>query len=83
MAVTYTVTGVQTDAHTLHLDDELPLMNQRLRIVIEPAPSEPPNRYAEVMAAIREAQEQRNHTPRSKEEIDAYLEAERSSWDSD
>jgi hypothetical protein len=81
MAGTYTVTGVQTDGHTLQLDEELPLFHEKLRIVIEPVATAPINRYAEVMASVREAQKARGHVPRTKAEIDAGINAERDRWD--
>ena len=81
MAATFVVTGVQTDGRNLRLDDELPMLKEKLRIAIEPVPVPAVNRYAEVMASVREAQSARGHTPRTKEGIDASIQAERDNWD--
>jgi hypothetical protein len=80
MGQVYTTTAVQTDRNTLKLDEELPLVHHRVRVVVEEMPSAP-NRYAEVVAAIREEQAAHGHVPRTREDIDRELDAERDSWD--
>lgn len=81
MAATFVVMGTQTDGHTLRLDDELPMLKDKLRIAIEPVATPSVNRYAEVMASVREGQSARGHNPRAKDQIDASIQAERDSWD--
>jgi len=76
---TYVVTGTMSDEHTVALDEPLPIKEGRVRLVVEPIAT-PQRSYAEVMAAIRERQRQRGHQPPTKEEVDAYIQAERDSW---
>jgi len=82
METAYIVTGTLTDEHTVKLDESLPLAQGRVRLSIEPLPVGLPAKltHAEVIAEIRECQRARGHQPRSREEIDAYLQAERDSW---
>jgi hypothetical protein len=79
---TYVVTGTLADAHTVALDEPLPISQGRVRLVVEPFPA-PQKSHAEVMAAIRERQRQRGYQPPTKEEVDAYIQAERDSWGDD
>lgn len=74
------VTGTLTDNRTVALDEPIPVSTPRVRLVVEPLPAEAPRSYQDVMAAIRERQRARGHRPPSREEVDAYLEAERASW---
>ena len=54
----------------------------RVRVVIERLPYDPEtDPFMITMRAIRESQRARGHVPRTKEEVDAYLKAERDSWD--
>jgi hypothetical protein len=76
----YIVTGTLRDAHTVTLDEALPLTPTRVRLVVEPLPPAGPRPYHEVVAAIRQRQRQRGHQPPSREAVDAYLQAERDSW---
>jgi hypothetical protein len=77
----YIVTGTLTDAQTVTLDEALPLTPTRVRLVVEPLLPASPCQYQEVMAEIRERQRVRGHQPPSREEVDAYLQAERESWE--
>ena len=76
----YIVTGTLTDAQTVTLDEPLPLTPTKVRLVVEPLLPASPRRYQEVVAEIRERQRARGHQPPSREEVDAYLQAERDSW---
>jgi hypothetical protein len=81
----YVVTGTMTDKRTIVLDETIPVISGRVRLIVEPEAA-PPNAkrpYEEVMAEIRERQRLRGFQPRTKEEVDAYLQAERDSWDDD
>ena len=82
METAYIVTGTLTDEHTVTLDEALPLSQGKVRLSVEPLPTtqSPKRTHAEVIAEIRERQRARGHQPRTREEIDAYLQAERDSW---
>ncbi len=78
----YIVTGTLTDEHTVTLDEavSLPQTPVKVRLLIEPLPSFAARPYREVMAEIRCRQQARNHQSPTREEIDAYVQAERDSW---
>ena len=80
MAKPYVLTGTLKDEQTVTLDEALPLKSGKVRLTLEPLLTEPPKRYQEALAAIRERQRARCHQPRTREEVDAYLKAERESW---
>lgn len=80
MKSAYVVTGVLTGGDTVTLDEPLPLSPTKVRLVVEPLTPPGPASYLEVVAAIRERQKARGHQPPTREEIDAYLRAERDSW---
>ena len=80
MQNTYTVTGTLLDGQTVKLDEELPLTQRRVRLVVEPLSPETKRGYMDVMRDIREQQRARGHKPRSKEVVDAHLATERDSW---
>jgi hypothetical protein len=75
----YVVTGLLTDGRTVTLDEALPFSGAKVRLVVEPLPREL-RPYDEVMAEIHARQIARGHQPPTKEEVDAYLQAERDSW---
>ena len=77
----YIVTGTLTDTQTVSLDEALPLTPTRVCLVVEPLLSASPRQYQEIMAEIRERQRTRGHKPPTREEVDAYLQAERDSWE--
>jgi hypothetical protein len=80
MTQSYVVTGTVTDARTVTLDEPLPIESQRVRIIVAPVTPTPKRPYLEVMEELRRDLRERGHTPRTKEEVDAYLQAERDSW---
>jgi hypothetical protein len=80
MAEPYIVTGTLKDEQTVALDEALPLKSGRFRLTLEPLRPEPRKPYLEVLADIRRRQHARGHHPRSREEVDACLSAERESW---
>jgi hypothetical protein len=77
----YNVAGTLTDAQTVLLERALPLTPTKVRLVIEPLLATSPRQYQEVIAKIRERQRTRGHKPPTREEVDAYLPAERDSWE--
>ncbi len=77
----YVVAGTLAGGRTVTLDEALPLNTERVRLVVErgePFPERPS--YDEVLSRIRARQRARGHTPRTREQIDAYIQAERDSW---
>jgi hypothetical protein len=81
METTYIVTGTLTDEHTVRLDEALPLAPMKVKLAVEPLEAKAPRPHDEVIAEIRQRQKARGHIPATREEIDAYLQAERDSWD--
>jgi hypothetical protein len=77
----YVLTGVLKDDHTVTLDEALPLQPGRVRLTLEPLRPEPRRQYWEVLADIRRRQKARGHQPSTQEEVDAFLQAERESWE--
>ena len=77
----YIVTGTLTDAYTLTLDEAIPLMSQKVRVVVEPLVTTSPRPYREVIATIRARQQARAHQPPTREKVDAAVRAERESWE--
>ena len=73
----YVVTGTRTDAQTVTLDEPLELGAVKVHVVVEPLDEQPRSTFLEVMAEIRQRQIERGHIPPTREEVDAYLEAER------
>ncbi|MDA1049050.1 MAG: hypothetical protein O3C40_01030 [Planctomycetota bacterium] len=76
---TYVVTGTMSDEQTVVLDEPLPIKEGRVRLIVETI-GEHKRSYSEVMAAIRERQRLRGYEPPTREEVDAYIQAERDSW---
>jgi hypothetical protein len=81
MPTTYIVTGTLTDGHTVKLNEALPLAQTKVRVTVEPGAPAPKRPHDEVIAEIWERQKARGHKPPTREEVDAYLQAERESWD--
>lgn len=77
----YVVMGTLTSAKTVTLDEPLPLAPAKVRVVVEPLAPPAPRPYQDVVAAIRERQRTRGHQPPTREAVDAYLQAERDSWE--
>ena len=76
----YIVTGTLTNNHTVTLDEGLPLTSTKVRLIVEPLSSGVRRPYPEVIALVRARQRERGHQPRTREEVDAYLQSERDSW---
>jgi hypothetical protein len=77
----YIVTGTLTDERTVALDEALPLTSTKVRLVVEPLSPASQSPYHETVAEIRKRQRARGYQPPTKEEVDAYLRAERDSWE--
>jgi hypothetical protein len=80
MAKPYVLTGTLKDEQTVTLDEALPLKTGRVLLTLEPLRPESRKPYQEVLAGIRRRQLARGHQPRTREEVDAWLSAERESW---
>jgi hypothetical protein len=79
MQSTYVVTGILSE-DTVRLDESLPLGQCRVRVTVEVLGAVNQRPHMEVMEEIYERQRQRGHVPRTREEIDADIDAERESW---
>jgi hypothetical protein len=77
----YILTGSVADERTLTLDEALPIKTGKVRVVVEVLETPPKVPYAEFMASLHKRQEERGHIPPTREEVDAYLNAERDSWE--
>jgi hypothetical protein len=77
----YVVTGSVTDERTVKLDEALPIKEGKVRVVVEVMPPDVKSSYMDVMETIWARQRERGHVPPTREEVDAYLKAERESWD--
>lgn len=77
----YIVTGTLTDDHTVTLDEALPLKSAKARLIVQPLDGESQQPYQEVMAEIRRRQQARGYLPATQEEVGAYLQTERDSWE--
>jgi hypothetical protein len=82
MSQAYQVTGEMTDSRHVTLDQAIPVAAGKVRVIVERIPPSATRDLAEFERQLRERQKARGHVPPSKEEIDAYLKAERESWDS-
>jgi hypothetical protein len=81
MSKTHQVTGELTDSTHVKLDEPIPLTNGKVRLVVEELTHEAKPDLAAFEQLLRERQTARGHVPRTKEQIDAHLSAERASWD--
>lgn len=77
----YTITGELIDERTVALDKPLLLGQQKLKLTIEQMPSDKAGSYREVVARLRVRQQERSHCPPTRDEVEKYLENERSDWD--
>lgn len=78
----YIVTGTLTNARTVTLDEALPLAQaEKVRLVVEPLLAKSERPYQEIISEIRKRQHDRGHQPSVKEEVDLYLQSERSNWE--
>lgn len=77
----YIVTGSITDERTLRLDEALPVTAGKVRVLVEVLETPPKLPYTEFMAWLHKRQEERGQVPPTRAEVDAYLDAERDSWE--
>ncbi|MBO0798450.1 MAG: hypothetical protein J2P31_06475 [Blastocatellia bacterium] len=81
MQTAYIVTGILNNDGTVTLDESLPLEPMRVRLSIEPLAPKMPRVHDEVIAQIWERQQRRGYQPPTRAEVDAFLNAERDSWE--
>jgi hypothetical protein len=81
MQTAYIVTGTLNNDGTVTLDEALPLEPMKVRLAIEPLAPKPSRAHDEVIAEIWERQQRRGYQPPTRVDVDAYLNAERDSWD--
>jgi hypothetical protein len=81
MGQEYVVTGNLRGGRVVELDESLPVSDAKVRVRIEPLVRREVRPLNEVMAEIWREQAESGHVPPTREEVDAYLEAERASWD--
>lgn len=81
MSQTFQVTGELIDSQHVKLDQPVPLPFGKVRIVVEGLVAKPKPDLVAFEKELRQRQAARGHVPPTKEEVDAYLEAERNSWD--
>jgi hypothetical protein len=80
MQTAYIVTGTLNDDQTVTLDEALPLEPMKVRLAIEPLEVKLLRVHDEIIAEIWERQQRRGYQPPTRDEVDAYLNAERDSW---
>jgi hypothetical protein len=79
----YIVTGSLADSRTVHLDEPVSIPGGKVRVIVEVTESVRKLSHEEFLAWLQQRQDARGHVPRTREEVDAYLKAERESWDDD
>lgn len=82
MQSTYIVTGTLVDGDTIALDETLPVLARRVRLVVEPIETDAERPLQAVIVVIRARQAARHHRSPTRAEVDQYLELERASWES-
>ncbi|MGC8638914.1 MAG: hypothetical protein ACP5XB_03425 [Isosphaeraceae bacterium] len=81
MQEAYVVSGSLIDSRTISLDEPVPAASGKVRVIVELARSGRKMSHEEFVAWLRERHEARGAIPRTREQIDASLRAERESWD--
>ena len=82
MSQSIEVMGELTDNRHVTLDEPIALTEGKVRLIVEVVPGGAKPDLAGFERILRERQKARGHVPPTKEEIDAYINAERDSWDS-
>ena len=82
MSEAYTGVGTLSDKKTVVLDQPVNLPPGRVRVIVERLADErPEDNWLDRLRAIRRSLSESGYHPRTREEIDACLCAERDSWD--
>lgn len=80
METAYIVTGTLNDVRTVTLDEALPLAPMKVRLAVEPLAGKQMRSHSEVLDEIWARQKARGHLPPTREEVEAYLQAESDRW---
>ena len=81
MSNSQVVIGTLTSETTILLDSPMSVRSSRVRLTVEPLESpEPRQSLNDFLVDLRRRQSSRGHTPRTAEEIQEHLSAERASW---
>ena len=81
MSTALVLTGTLKDGKTIVLDEPLSAGPGRVRVSVEHIESLSPRPpLGEFLDDLRKRQAARGHKPRSAEEIETYIRAERASW---
>lgn len=75
------VTGSLSDSRTSGLDEPIPLSGGQVRVIVEFAEAASKPSHDKFLTWLQERHEARSHVPRTRDEVDASLRAERESWD--
>ena len=79
----FTVTGTLSDEQTVILDKPISVPAGRVRVTIEVLPAvKSDGAFLSILEAIRRDLRASGYRPRTREEIDAQIQAERESWES-
>jgi hypothetical protein len=81
MQTAYIVSGSVADERTLKLDEALPVKAGKVRVTVEVLKDESKPTLSQVLEQIHQGQRERGFVPPTREEVDAYINAERDSWD--
>jgi hypothetical protein len=82
MSDVYVGTGTLSNEKTVTLDRPVPLPPGRVRVTVEPLPREQPSGdLRDRLNVIRETLHASGYHFRSRDEIDAQIQAERESWE--
>ncbi len=82
MSEYYTITGTLSNKRTVVLDQPLPLPAGRVRVTVSTLPTpRPGNTFLVKLKAIHQTLRASGHHPRTREQVDAQIQAERNSWD--
>ena len=77
----YTVTGALSNERTIILDQPIPLPANNVRVtVVILTETQPQSQFLIKLEAIHQALRASGYQPRTKEQVDAQIQAERESW---
>lgn len=81
MQQAFVVTGSLKDSRTVCLDEPIPLSGGKVRVIVEVAGAAAKMSHDDFLTWLQKRHEARGHVPRTRDEVDASLRAERESWD--
>jgi len=82
MSEHYTMTGTLSNKQTVVLDQPVPLPSGRVRVTVTTLPaSQPKKSFLAKLEAIHQTLRASGYRPRTREQVDAQIQAERDSWE--